>query len=133
MHAHASWFSQGGVGKGTCRRGSKPPERCQVKCLPKEEIQRCLVSGTSIICGRKIKFCDIISGDRECRCQGHKNFILGKCKPPWECSINNLRQETGQHSCTKNNISRTLTSFDNLGTIQFHFRGCLKVLEKLTC
>lgn len=67
-----------------------------------------------------------ISGDRECRWLGQKEFILGKCKPPWEFSINNLRKETSQRSCTVNNISRALSSFDNLETTCFVSEAALK-------
>jgi len=94
-------FPTMGQEEGSAEEAQKHQNGLQVKCLPTGETERCPVFGRSIICGRKIRFCDIISGDRECRCLRHKNFILGKCKPLWECSINNLRQTTGQHSCTK--------------------------------
>lgn len=123
-HTHNSQFSQGGIGQGTCRRDSKPPKWTADQISPKKG--HSVVSGKCIICGKKIKSRDVISGDRDCSCLGHNNFIPWQTQTTLGMLHNELKQETSQQSSTKNNIFRALTSFDNLGTIRFHFWGCLK-------
>lgn len=92
-----------------------------LKCSKKRDIQWCPLSPTRVICGRKIKSCDIVNGDRDCSCWAQNYSISWQIQTTLGMLHNELKQETSQQSSNKNSIFRALTSFDNLGTTWFHF------------
>lgn len=114
--------------KGPAEDTQIHPSGFQITSLPERDVQWWPVSPKRVICGRKIKSCDIVREERDCSCLGH-NFISWEMQTTLGMLHNELKQETGQQSSTKNNIFRALTSSDNLGTTQFHFWGCWSTLK----